>query len=174
MPVVRVVLTEMQQSPNPFRPGFGHDAGVAHSVRTLGLLLALATTPFGPPRDATLFGHIASLKPSGGAYVMRLDPAILLSGKTATDYALATTGSRDVPNDNLIFDPEHTLLTYRVPATARVTVVVNRNGIKSARVSVTMLRQVLAGKVKTFEPRNPFWMAVRGDTVVSLDQQYSP
>jgi hypothetical protein len=171
---VQVVLTEMQQSPNPFRPGFGHDAGMAHSVRTLAFLLALATPPFGPPRDATLFGHIGSLKPSAGAYVMRFDPAILLSGKTASDYALATTGSRDVPNDNLIFDPEHTLLTYHVPATVRVTVVVNREGIRSERVSVATLRRVLAGKVKTFEPKNPFWIVVRGDTVVSLDQQYSP
>src|SRR5262249_44523776 len=113
-----------------------------------------------------------SRKPSGGAYVLRFDPAILLSGKTATDYALATTGSRDVPNDDLIFDPEHTLLTYRVPATAQVTVVVNRNGLKSARVSVVTLRRVLAGNVKTFEPMNPFWMTVRGDTVALLDQQY--
>src|SRR5262245_1043489 len=144
------------------------------SVRMLGLLLALAPTSLGSARAPTLFGHISSLKPAGRAYVMRFVPAILLSGKTASDYALATTGSRDVPNDDLILDPEHTLLTYRVPATARVTVVVNRNGLKSARVSVVTLRRVRAGNVKTFEPMNPFWMTVRGDTVALLDQQYSP
>ena len=151
-----------------------HDPEHVLSVRALTLLLAAAGPPFGPPSAPTLFGHIASLRPAGGAYVMRFDPALLLTGRTASDYALATTGSRDVPNDNLVFDPEHTLLTYRVAANARVTVVVNRNGIASQRVSVATLRQVLAGKVKTFEPKNPFWVVVHGDTAVELDQQYSP
>ena len=109
---------------------------------------------------------------------MRFDPALLLTGRTASDYALATTGSRDVPNDNLIFDPEHTLLTYLVPAGARVTVVTNRQGITATRVSVAQLARIVAGKavagVKPFEPKNPFWMQVRGDTVVALDQQYTP
>lgn len=149
-------------------------SGVVHSARTLAFLLALAAPPFGPPQQPVLFGHVASLVRSGAGYLMKVDPALLLTGKTASDYAFAKTGSRDVPNDNLIFDPEHTLLTYRVPATARVTVVVDRNGIKAERVSVARLVQVLAGKVKTFEPKNPFWLVVRGDRVVELDQQYLP
>jgi len=143
-------------------------------VLGLGIPVAAAAgPPFGPPREPVLFGHIASLKRSGGGYVMRFDPAILLSGTTATNYAFATTGSRDVPNDNLIFDPDHTLLDYRVPASAHVTVVVNRNGIRAVRVSVATLARVLAGTVKTFEPKNPFWIVVRGDTVLELDQQYT-
>ena len=96
-------------------------SGVAHSARTLAFLLALAGPPLGPPQQPVLFGHVASLVRSGAGYLMKVDPALLLTGKTASDYAFAKTGSRDVPNDNLYFDPEHTLLTYRVPATARAS-----------------------------------------------------
>src|SRR5438552_5099764 len=122
------MLIEMQQSPNSFRPGFGHDAGVAHSARMLAFLLALAaaapaaaSTPFTPPGDQLLFGRIASLKPAGHEYVMRFDPALWLSGRTATDFARERYGSPDVPNDHLVYDHDHQLFTFVVPTRARVT-----------------------------------------------------
>jgi hypothetical protein len=194
VPVVRVVLTEMQQSPNPFRPGFGHDAGVAHSFRTLAFLLALAaaapaagarspylpTPPYGGPRQIVLFGHIASLKPSGQRWVLRFDPELMLSGRTASDYAFEKTGSHDVPNDHVLLDPDHTLLTFLVPAYAHATVMTNRGtqGIRATRVSLASLAQLAAGhppkSLHAFEPRSPFWIVVRTDTVLSLDQQYLP
>jgi hypothetical protein len=189
-----LLLTEMQQSPNPFRPGFGHDAGVAHSVRSLAFLLALAcaapaagarspflpSPPYRGPREIVLVGHISSLKPSGKRYVMRFDPAILLTGKTASAYALEKSGSSNVPNDHVTYDPDHQLLTFVVPASARATVMTNKRnvGIKATRVSIPLLARVVAGKaprsLALFEPRAAYWIVVRTDTAVELDQQYQP
>jgi hypothetical protein len=148
-------------------------------VCVLASLLLAATAraagpPFRPPATLVLFGRVESLKPAGSRFVMRFDPALLLSGKTASDWALATTGSRDVPNDHLIFDPEHSLLTYYVRPDAKVTVVGNEHGIVARRISVRQLVRVLHHELKTFEPDNPFWVVVSGDTALELDQQYTP
>jgi hypothetical protein len=166
--------------------------GVAHSARTLAFLLALAAAapaagarspflpspPYGPPKEIVLFGHIASLKPSGARWVMRFDPAILLTGKTASAYALEKTGSSDVPNDHVTVDPDHQLLTFLVPTTARATVMTNNRNIKATRVSIALLAQVVSGhapkSLGLFEPKAAFWIVVRTDTVVELDQQYQP
>jgi len=144
------------------------------------LPLVVAATPFGPPRDQVLFGRIASLRPAAGhVYVMRFDPGLWLSGRTATDYARERYGSPDVPNDHLVYDPDHRLFTYVVPADARATVVTNNgSGITSTRVTVAQLARIVAGKhvvgVKPFEAKNPFWITVEVDRAVALDQQYTP
>jgi len=166
---------------------------VALSVRALAFLLLLPapaaaarspflpTPPYGGPHEIVLFGHLASLKPSGShRFTLRFDPAIQLTGKTATAYALEKTGSPDVPNDHVTYDPDHQLLTFAVPAGARVTVITNRHGIgiKATKVSVATLARVVAGQAPAslalFEPPAPFWIVVRTDTVVELDQQYVP
>jgi hypothetical protein len=148
---------------------------LAVAVLAAAGVAAAAAPPFGPPTSTlVLFGHIASLKPAGHRYMMRFDPVLWLSGKTASDYAIARTGSPDVPNDHIVFDPEHSLLTYYVRAKAKVTVVGNRAGIMAQRITVPQLVQVLNGRLKTFEPNNPFWIVVSSDTVIELDQQYTP
>jgi len=151
---------------------------VAVSAGAAAFLLALTGTPFGPPRDQVLFGRIASLKPAGHEYVLRFDPALWLSGRTATDYARQKYGSPDVPNDHLVFDPDHQLFTFDVPSGARVTVVTNHGGITSTRVTVAQLARIVAGKpvpgVKPFEPKNPFWITIDLDRAIALDQQYTP
>jgi hypothetical protein len=166
--------------------------GVAHSARMLAFLLALAAAgpaagarspflpspPYGGPHEIVLFGHIASLKPNGKHWVMRFDPAILLTGKTASAYALEKTGSSDVPNDHVTVDPDHQLLSFVVPLSAHATVMTNRGSIKATRVSIPLLAQVVAGdapkSLRLFEPKAAFWIVVRTDTAVELDQQYQP
>jgi hypothetical protein len=152
----------------------------------LAFLLALApasgafaaTGPLNPPRDQLFYGHIASLKPSGKRFVMRFDPAVWLTGKAASDYAFERFGSRDVPNDYIIFDPDHQLFSYFVRANAKVTVITNRSGITGSPVSVAALARIVAGKpvrgVVPMEPKAGFWVVLRGDAVVSLQQQYQP
>jgi hypothetical protein len=162
-------------------------SGVAHSARTLAFLLVLAaaapaalagTGPLAPPRDQLFYGHIASLKPSGTRYLMRFDPAVWLTGKAASDYAFERFGSRDVPNDYIIFDPDHQLFSYFVRANAKVTVITNRSGITGSPLSVAALARIVAGKrvpgVVPFEPKAGFWIVLRGDAVVWLRQQYQP
>ena len=191
--MVLVVLTEMQQSPNPFRPGSSPRLpGVAHSARILAFLLALAAAapavgarspflpspPYGGPKEIVLFGHIASLKQSGHRWVLRFDPEVMLTGRTASDYAFEKTGSHDVPNDHMFLDPDHTLLTFFVPKSARATVMTNTKNIRATRVSIAVLAQVVAGhppkSLALFEPKAAFWIVVRTDTAVELDQQYQP
>ena len=85
-----------------------------------------------------------------------------------------------MPNDHVTYDPDHQLLTFAVPAGARVTVITNRHGIgiKATKVSVATLVRIVAGHAPSslalFEPPAPFWIVVRTDTAVELDQQYVP
>src|SRR5437588_7339136 len=75
-----------------------------------------ATLPHATPAgQQSLFGHISSLARRGNHYVLRFDPAWLLSGVTASRAALEDTGSGDVPNDTYTRDETHKLLTFLVP-----------------------------------------------------------
>jgi hypothetical protein len=117
-----------------------------------------------PAGEFTLYGHIKSLKRKGARFELRFDPASWLTGVTAARAALEDTGSSDVPNDYYIREDGHRLLTYRVPATAPVTILTR--GTCTTRTTPAKLARSL--------PPAGFWIRVRGDTVRSLDQQYQP
>ena len=143
----------------------------------------LPKPPFGAPRELVLYGHVKSLTRKGSGFELRFDPADFLSGETANRAAIedkVIPPGDVVPNDHYIRDEGHRLLTYRVPATAHVTVVTNpgNGGIRATAISVSELAQIVRGRNPEhralFEPKNPFWIAVALDTVRSLDQQYSP
>jgi len=141
---------------------------------------AAAKSGVGAPLERVEFGYIKSLVPKGSGFVMRFDPAWLLSGETA-NVAAAEDGvvepGQPVPNDNYIVDEGHRLLTYIVPANAGVTVLTE--GPDGTPITVAQLAQLVSGKNPLgrplFEPlRTGFWIRVRIDTVRSLDQQYRP
>jgi hypothetical protein len=113
----------------------------------------------------SFYGHISSLKRQGTRYVLRFDPAFLLSGLTASRAAREDTGSGDVPNDNYTRDETHKLLTFLVPGNASVTVLTHATC--STRTSVAKL-------ASSTTPRRRFWISVRIDTVRSIDEQYHP
>jgi hypothetical protein len=85
-----------------------------------------------------------------------------------------------VPNDYYIRDEGHRLLTYIVPASARITVITNTRatGIRATPISAPELAQIVRGRNPKgralFEPKNGFWIRVATDTVRALDQQYQP
>ena len=125
-----------------------------------------ATLPRATPAgQQSLYGHISSLIRKGNHYVLRFDPALLLSGVTASRAALEDTGSADVPNDTYARDETHKLLTFLVPANAPVTVLTH--GTCSTRRTVVKL-------ASSATPRRRFWIRVRIDTVRSIDEQYHP
>ena len=125
-----------------------------------------ATLPRATPAgQQSLFGHISSLTRRGNRYVLRFDPAWLLSGVTASRAALEDTGSSDVPNDTYTRDETHKLLTFRVPAGANVTVLTH---------STCSTRATVAKLAKSAMPRRRFWVSIRNDTVRSVDEQYHP
>ena len=138
---------------------------------------AAAKKGVGAPLETVQFGHIASLEPKGSGYVLRFDPALLLTGETA-NVAAAEDGAVEpgeaVPNDNYVVDEGHRLFTYRVPADAKVTVLTDSP--ESTPITVAELAQVVGGNHKPlWEPiETGFWMRARIDTVQSLDQQYHP
>jgi hypothetical protein len=141
---------------------------------------ATAKSGVGAPLERVEFGYVKSLVPKGSGYVMRFDPAWLLSGETA-NVAAAEDGAvepgQPVPNDNYIVDEGQRLLTYIVPASVRVTVLTE--GPDGTPITVAQLAQLVRGKNPLgrplFEPlRTGFWIKVRIDTVRSLDQQYRP
>jgi hypothetical protein len=129
------------------------------------------------------YGHIASLEPDGDAFRMRFDPAWFTSGVTAS-VAAAEDGvvkpGEPVPNDNYRIEEGHRLLTYLVPADAKVTVL-TRHGdpanFGATPVTVDELAQLVDGHkpVELFEPLDTgVWIGVKIDTVCSIDQQYIP
>jgi hypothetical protein len=134
----------------------------------------------GPPADIVEFGHLRSLRRTGADWELRFDPAWFLSGETANAAAAedgAVPAGRPVPNDNYRVDEGHRLLTYRVPADARVTVLAR--SVRSTPITVAQLAELVAGRNPLgrplFEPLTTgFWIAVHIDTVRRLDQQYLP
>jgi hypothetical protein len=143
---------------------------------------AVASLPlFSPPSQITEYGYVQSITPKGNAYVLRFDPALWLEGETANAAAVVAgeiKPGESVPNDYFILNPDHQLLTYKLPANAHVTVLVY---LKTTKVSVAYLAKLLKGKSgcgTKFELtppcRNGFWLRYSIDTVKALDQQYQP
>jgi hypothetical protein len=138
---------------------------------------ATAKTGVGPPGEQVEFGYIKSLTPKGNAFELKFDPAWFLSGKTANQAALEDTGSSDVPNDNYVVNESHRLLTYIVPANARVTALTK--SVTGTPITVAQLSGIVSGKNPLGHPlwegiNTGFWIRVNIDTVRSLDQQYHP
>jgi hypothetical protein len=139
----------------------------------------LARLPRAVTAGATsLYGHVKALNANGNRYELRFDPALWLSGVTASRAALEDTGSSDVPNDYYIRDESHRMLTYRVPSAAIVRVLDRQ--LRSFRITVAQLAQVVNGRNPTGRPLYDrmnglgFWIVVRGDSVRAIDQQYQP
>jgi hypothetical protein len=140
---------------------------------------------FSPPRELAIYGHVRALTRVGGRYQLRFDPAWWLGGTTANRAAVedrAIPPGDVVPNDYYIRDETHRLLTYRVPAGARATVITlgGPPGLRSTVVPIAELAQIVRGRNprgrRLYVPGNRlgFWIRVRTDTVRSLDQQYQP
>jgi hypothetical protein len=134
----------------------------------------------GSPAVQVQFGYLKSLTRKGGGFELKFDPAWFLMGETASAAAAedgAVEPGEPVPNDNYVVDEGHRLLTYKVPTSARVTVLTE--GPDGTPITVSQLAQLVAGKnplpKPLFEPiRTGFWIRVRIDTVRALDQQYHP
>jgi hypothetical protein len=140
---------------------------------------ATAKSGAGSPREVVEFGYVKSLKLKGSGYVMRFDPAWLLTGKTANQAALEDTGSSDVPNDSYVVNESLRAYTFLVPANAQVRVLTAGSNLNGTPITVAQLAQLAAGKnplpKPLFEPISTgFWISIRNDTVGSLDQQYHP
>src|SRR5712691_13259832 len=123
--------------------GCGSPKTVTRTV-TVG---ATQKTGFGPPSELVEFGYIKTLKRKGSGYVMRFDPAWLLSGVTANT-AAAQDGvvepGQPVPNDNYTLDEGHRLLTYKVAANAHVTALTK--DVTGTPITVSQLAQLVGGK----------------------------
>lgn len=132
----------------------------------------------------SLFGHVESLTKKGSRYELRFDPALMLTGVTASRAAVedgVIDPGQPVDNDYYIRDETHKLLTYLVPAGARVTVLVNPGaGLRSVPITVAKLSQIVKGRNPKGRPLYDrsnhlgYWALVDADTVRSLDQQYQP
>jgi hypothetical protein len=156
-------------------------AAAALAVPAAVAARAALLPPAAPAGQQVFYGHVKSLTPSGGRYLMRFDPAWLLEGVTAQRAAVADgvlAPGEPVPNDNYTRDESHRLLVFVVPRTARVTILTQ--GVRSTRVTVAELAQLLKGRNPRhralFGPAGGwgYWARVKIDTVQSLDAQYHP
>ena len=131
------------------------------------------------PRAISLFGYIKSLSREGDHYELRFDPALMLSGVTASRAALEDTGSADVPNDNYVVQESDRAYTYLVQRNAHVTVLTHAGSppFGGTPISVDQLARLVRGgqPVKLFEELSSgLWLRYYNDTACSLDQQYRP
>lgn len=165
-------------------PASSQDSSVA-ATSTMGEPPASAFLPHGAfgPRQLVFFGYVKSLTRSGARYVMRVDPALVLSGITGTRAAVEDKVIRPgdrVPNDYYYLDLGHRLLTYRVPADAHVTVLTNPGtGPGSTAIPVSEFSQVVKGRNPKkrpglWGPASGFWIRVAGDRALAFDQAYRP
>jgi hypothetical protein len=160
-----------------FVTGCGGTETVTVTVTNTVTVDNTAKQGLGPPGESVLFGYIKSLAKKDSSYELRFDPALFLSGETA-NVAAAEDGAVDpgqpVPNDFFVVDEGHRLLTYRVPADAKLTVVAL--GPKNIPVTIEALAKIVAGdQAAPWMPiESGFWLRARIDTVRSLDQQYRP
>jgi hypothetical protein len=160
-------------------------AALAAGVTLTGLGLAASggLPLYSHPKSLVQFGYVTRVTPRGRSYVLRFDPALWLEGETA-NVAAAEDGAikpgEPVPNDYWIRNPDHELLTYRLPASAHVTILVR---LQTTKVTVAQLARLLTSKASTgcagrYALRPPcrlgFWLRYSGDTATSLDQQYQP
>ena len=142
-----------------------------------------AKTGLGAPSTWTEFGHIKSLRRSGGRWLLRFDPEWFLSGITANKAAAedgAVEPGQPVPNDNYRVDEWNRVFTYVVPPDAKVTVITNRGNpaqLGSTPISVAELAKIVSGTstTKLFEPLDSgVWLTIKGDRAVAIDHQYQP
>ena len=160
--------------------GCGETKTVTETVTRTVTVDEAAKHGVGPPGERVEFGYVKSLERKGTGYELRFDPAWFLSGETA-NVAAAEDGvvkpGEPVPNDNYVVDEGHRLLTYEVPADAKVTVL--RDSPTGKPITVAQLADLVAGRSPLprglFEPLTTgFWIDVDIDTVCALDQQYRP
>jgi len=142
-----------------------------------------AKPSLGAPAEWTEFGHIRSLKRSGGRWLLRFDPEWFLSGITANRAAAedgAVEPGQPVPNDNYRVDEGRRAFTYVVPDGAKVTVITNRGNpaqLGATPISVAELARIVNGTstMKLFEPLDSgVWLTIKGDRAVAIDHQYQP
>lgn len=155
--------------------------GAAAALTGVALAATGALRLYSHPSQLVQFGYVSSVTQKGREYVLRFDPALWLEGQTANVAAAedgAVNPGEAVPNDYWIRNPDHKLLTYKLPANAHVTILVN---LQTTKVSVATLARLLGtakgcgGKYQLHLPcRLGFWLGYSIDTVKSLDQQYQP
>jgi|1185.fasta_scaffold103811_1 hypothetical protein len=138
---------------------------------------ALASTSSSPGKEQVLYGHVTSVTRDGSSYRLHVDPAWWLTG-VAAEHAC---GCKPVPNDHVVIDETHRLLTFAVRKDAPVTVLVRGRSSGKVTISVAELAQIVQGKNprhrRLLEPRAAFWIRVLQtypSPVVALDQQYQP
>jgi len=179
----RVAIVGLAAALAALATGFGHDAvSLAPAARdALTAADPYWSKGYGPPARRVEFGHIVKLRREGAHWVMRFDPASIVSGRTAnvaaTEDGVIAPGDV-VPNDNYIRDSDHKLLTYVVASSANVRVL-TRPGDQygQSTISVAELARILAGKstIHLFEPlATGIWIDYHVDTVSRIQQEYHP
>jgi hypothetical protein len=137
----------------------------------------------GGSADQQLFGHVKSITSAPGGYLVHFDPSWLVTGITANVAAAQQQGTHcepiscpPVPNDVYDVDESHGVLTFRLPAGTRGTVLVG-GGLSTKTIDAAELARVVSGtsSLKLFEPlESGVWIRVHSDTIRAFAQQYRP
>jgi hypothetical protein len=152
----------------------------AAALAGLGLAATVGLPLFYEKGPINVFGYVTSVTQKGREYRLRFDPAFFLTGLTANVAAVEDKQIKPgegVANDYYVRNPEHSLLTFRLPTDTHVTVLAN---LGTTKISVAYLAKALrtskpCGRMQLRPPcRLGFWLRYSGDTAQALDQQYQP
>ncbi|MGL6280309.1 MAG: hypothetical protein ACRC50_12235 [Gaiella sp.] len=157
---------------------------MAPSQRT-ALPPASAFVPHGAfgPRQIVFFGYVQTLTRRGKEFRARIDPSLILTGVTGRAAAVedgALGPGEPIPNDYYERNERRRPLSYRVPAGAHVTVLVNPGtGPRATVVPVSELAQIVRGRNPEkrpglWGPEAGFWIRAQGDRVLALDPAVGP
>ena len=131
----------------------------------------------------TYVGHIASMSPSAGGYLVRFDPQFDLVGISANvaaaedqHVACAPRSCEPVPNDVYSVDETHRAYTFLMPSSTKGTVLSSTHTVDGEQVTAAQLAAIVAGHgMKLFEPlASGVTITVRVDTITSFAQQDRP
>jgi len=138
-----------------------------------GTGVATASLP-SPPTVVPTFAFVKSVTKVGGKVLLRVDPALFLTGISA-EVAASDDGTEAY--DFYIRNSDHKLVTFTLGAGAKIWVVSNKNGqLSKSEVAIETLELIAKGKKPAggYSPSFGWWLTVKGDTVTGLFQQYTP
>jgi hypothetical protein len=122
-------------------------------------------------------GLIVDITGSPGAYVMRIDYVLWLTGQEAIDAAAAHGDESPPPNDYYVVNDNPKIREFPIQSGIPVTVVTNDDGTSDSEGHTITLAQwvaALSGPNADAFKATIYWITITDGTVTAIEAQYVP
>ncbi len=132
-----------------------------------------------PVKTVKQFTFVKKVNETGSATSVVADYAQILTGDAAADAAAANGDESPPPNDYYILNTNKLLRTLKVKPGINVSVATNEDGTSDPDghdVSLSEWADYFAAPTSDNAGirKAPYWIWVKGDTIVKIEQQYLP